>query len=284
MATAGSMMTSIRKILGDPNGDFANDNTIYDWLNRGQGQFCQNVLALDEIHDYPIVAKQSRYDLPSTCIIPIWIQWYQSRVAKLEYTPPNLWARVEERNPSATGTPDRYTVIRNQLLLGPQVPTTSSKTHLGSGAMTTANTTISLATTPIFRSKGFIKVDSEVIEYTALATTTMTGCARGLHGTTAATHASGVTVTQIDLQMLYRRTPAVIAATSTVPDIPLVYHDHLEMYALYLGWLARGDSEKAKAAFELVTQGEKDAKKIVGRRSMDGLLKIQERKHSWYGW
>jgi hypothetical protein len=86
------------------------------------------------------------------------------------------------------------------------------------------------------------------------------------------------------MQMLYRKSPAVIAATSTVPDIPSVYHDYLEYYAVYVGWLARGDNQKAQMALEVFSAYEKDAAKTIGRRSQDGLLQIQEKRNSGRWW
>ena len=284
MPSAGSILANVRVLAGDPDRDFITDAIGLDWVNQAQKRFCHLVLPLDEIKDYTLTAKQPRFDLPTNTIIPIWAIWYKSRVEKLEYRPPARWAYIIAAWPTGTGIPDCYTVIRNQLNVGPQTPQTDSATALASGAITETDTTLSLtAASGTFRAKGWVKLQGtggaadEIAEYTGVATTTLTGVVRGVHNTTAATHASGRAVTEIDLQMLYRRTPNLIAATTTDPDIPRAYHDYIEKYVLYLAWIARGDLAKAEAALSEFEKYEKETQKTVGRRAQDGLIQIQDR-------
>jgi len=69
--------------------------------------------------------------------------------------------------------------------------TTTSTTH------TDSVTTITVSSTTGFDSSGTIVIGDETITYTAIgSSTTFTGCTRGAGSTTAATIASGVTVTQ----------------------------------------------------------------------------------------
>ena len=69
--------------------------------------------------------------------------------------------------------------------------TTTSTTH------TDSVTTITVSSTTGFDSSGTIVIGGETITYTAIgSSTTFTGCTRGANRTTAATIASGVTVTQ----------------------------------------------------------------------------------------
>jgi len=69
--------------------------------------------------------------------------------------------------------------------------TTTSTTH------TDSVTTITVSSTTGFDSSGTIVIGGETITYTAIgSSTTFTGCTRGASNTTAATIASGVTVTQ----------------------------------------------------------------------------------------
>ena len=71
--------------------------------------------------------------------------------------------------------------------------TTTSTTH------TDSVTTITVTSTSGFDSAGTLFIGNEQITYTAIgSSTTFTGCTRGAGSTTAATIASGVTVTQFD--------------------------------------------------------------------------------------
>lgn len=284
MPQVGSILSNVRKLFGDPDRDFITDAVGLDWVDQAQRRFCHKVLPLDEIKDYAVTAKANKFDLPTNAIIPVAVMWYQARTARLNYAPPDHWYQLEEAHPNSTGSPEWYTVLRQQLVVGPQVPSTASKTALASGAMTAAVTTLNLsAASGTFRTKGFGKIESEVVEWTGVATTTLTGVTRGVHGTTAASHASGTTFTQMDILMTYRKTPAA-AATASNPDVPEMFHDYIEKYVLYLAWLARGDQSKAAAAFQEFEALEGDAIKTVGRRSMDGLMRIRDKKSRWRGW
>ena len=284
MPTAGSIITNIKRLAGDPDGDWLTDAIGLDFLDRSQRRFCHKVLPLDEFQDFTITAKQPRFTVATDVITPINLMWYKSRVIKLAYTPPDMWSRVEEANPTSTGTPELYTFLRRQIVVGPQVPSTASGAVLASGAITAATVQITMASVSNLRTKGYFKINSEVVEYTAQSGTILTGCVRGVHGTTAASHASGDTGTQIDLIMLYRKTPPVMTATTSSPEIPAAFHDYLERYALYLYWLARGDSDKAAAAMNEFQDMEADAIKTIGRRVQDGLIHIQEKRNRLRWW
>lgn len=278
MTTVGTLVANLRLMYGDTNADFISDTRGMDWINQGQRRFCTNVMPLDEIKDYTISTGVLRFNLPTNCIMPIAVMWKKNSTTRLEYVTPNTWYDMEEDQPNSSGDPDSYTLIRQQLVVGPQVPNTQSAYSTASGEMDAADTTLGLAAASgTFRSKGFVKVENEVIEFSGVSGTTLTGAIRGVHGTTAATHASGITVYEIDMQLTYRRNPAEMTATTSIPDIPEAYHNYLEKYALYLVWLARGDREKAEIAYNEFEVFEKEAQRNLSRRSLDGMLKIQER-------
>ena len=74
-----------------------------------------------------------------------------------------------------------------------------SATTLQTALTNTTGTTIVLASTSAFPATGTIQIGTEFISYTNNNTTTntLTGGARGVDGTTAATHSAGATVTNI---------------------------------------------------------------------------------------
>ena len=65
------------------------------------------------------------------------------------------------------------------------------------GALNDSDTTITVTSTTGFDSTGTIIIDSELITYIGTTSTTFTGCTRGALGTSAASHSSGATVTQV---------------------------------------------------------------------------------------
>lgn len=62
------------------------------------------------------------------------------------------------------------------------------------GAHNNSVTTITINTTALLKSSGFVKIDDEVIRYTGKTSTTLTGCERASLGTVAASHADNAPV------------------------------------------------------------------------------------------
>lgn len=269
MATAGSIISNIQLQVGDPSGDFLTNAVGLDWLSQAEQRLADKVLTLDEIKDYVIVGNQIRYDLPTNCIIPRAVTYFQSVTRVLEGCEPNFWDSLLESQTTGQGTPDFWTVIRKQLLIGPDAPLSNSATSTASGISTIAATTLDLtAASGTFRSRGFVKAGNEIIEYTAISTTTLTGCTRGVHNTTAAAITTGTQITEIDMQMRYSKMPNELTATTQVPETPAIYQKYLEKYVMYLYFLARGDSSKAEVVYNEFEVMEKDAQASVGRRML----------------
>lgn len=272
MATAGSILQNVRVQIGDPDRDFLTDTIGFEWLDAGQQRFCHKVLALDEIKDYAVDARQKRYDLPTNCILPFGVNWYKNTHRKLEWKDPSEWDRYEVYRPFSLGNPVCYSVIRRQLVVGPAAPVANSATALASGNQSSTATTINLtAASGTFRTRGWMinETSGEVVEFTNVSTSTITGCTRGVHGTSAASIASGDRFREVDLQMRYRKTPALITASTQSPEIPAAFHRYLEQYLLFLAWRARGDKAKADAAYTQFEEEEERSKETISRRSFE---------------
>lgn len=281
MATAGSIVQSVRIQYGDPDRDFITDTIGFEWLTKAQRRLCHEVLALDEIKDYPVVEGQKRYDLPDNCYIPFTALWWKDSRRELQPLDPSQWDQYEVRRILTTGYPTGFTVIRRQLVVGPAAPLSNSATALASGDYSSSATTIGLTSASgLFRSRGWLvnSTTGEVVEYTAIASTTVTGCSRGVHGTSTASVASNQQWKEVDLQMRYRRAPTDITASTQTPDVPTIFQDYLEHYMLYLAWRARGDKAKADAAYSQFEMEEKRAKDTVGRRIFSPRA-IKDRRH-----
>lgn len=281
MATAGSLVQDVRVQIGDPNGDFLSDTIGNEWLSAGQERFCHEVLALDEIKDYPLVARQKRYDAPSDYLLAMTVLWWKNSSRRIPFCDPSQFEEFEVCHPLVTGYPKAYSVIRRQLVIGPAAPTSDSATVIASGTALAAATTIGFsAASGVLRSRGWMLnvTTGEVFEFTNVATTTVTGCTRGVHNTTAASVASGHQFKEIDLQLRYRRSPTAITASTQTPDIASPFHRYLEHFVLYRAWLSRGDKAKAEAAYTMFQEEEKRAKDTTGRRAIEPRA-IVDRRH-----
>lgn len=63
-----------------------------------------------------------------------------------------------------------------------------------SGAHTDSVTTITLNSTNMLKTSGFVKIDDEIIKYTSKTSTQLQGCTRGVLGTTAVSHSDNAAV------------------------------------------------------------------------------------------
>lgn len=285
MATSGSLLQNVRVQIGDPSGDFLSDTIGFEWLDVAQQRFCHEVLALDEVKNYPLTAKQKRYDLPSDCYLPMSVLWYKNSSRKLSWADPAEFEEYEVYHPTTTGYPKAYSVIRRQMVLGPAAPVADSATALASGAFTSAATTIGLtAASGVFRTRGWLENQStgEVVEHTGVSTTTITGCTRGVHNTSATAVASNQQWKEVDVQMRYRKSPALMTASTQSPEIPAAFHRYLEHFVMFMAWRARGDKAKADAAYNQFEQEEKRAKDTIGRRAFEPRA-IKDRRHGYRG-
>lgn len=282
MPTAGSLVANVCVQIGDPNQDFLSDTIGFEWLSTAEQRFCHEVLALDEVKDYPLTARQKSYDLPTNYMIAMSVLWYKNSSRKLDWTDPSKFEEYEVYHPLTTGYPAGYSVIRRQLRLGPAAPVSDSATVVSSGTATPTGTTLGfVAASGVIRTRGFLENQTtlEVVEYTNVATSTVTGCVRGVHNTTAASVASGHQWKEIDLQLRYRRSPTPITASTQVPEIPSAFHHYLELWVLYQAWRARGDVSKAEIAYNQFEEEEKRSKDTISRRAIEPRM-IQDRRRT----
>ncbi len=215
------------------------------------------------------------------------VMWMQKRFTKLEPEPPNVWDQLVESYPLSTGSPYHYTVMRRsgdiqQIRIGPQLPNASSNFSSTTSTLTAGAATVPLAVaTGRFRSRGWAIISNgtldEVVEYTGLGASMLTGVIRGQHGTTGSAVGSDVRVRQVDLQVRYKKMPNALSTAAT-PEIPEPFHRYLETYALYLAKLAHGEPREADGYLQVYLKQKETARKMAGRRQQDGLMRIKPRR------
>lgn len=86
---------------------------------------------------------------------------------------------------------------------------------LSTAAHTAAVTTLTVASTSKFPSKGYLVIKREIVSYTGTTATTFTGCTRGVGGTTAAAFGSGTLVEQVPVAANHNDLAAAIVAVET---------------------------------------------------------------------
>ena len=115
----------------------------------------------------------------------------------------------------AVGTHNHLYIIQDQVLydITPLRDATNATSTLSSGVNASAN--LPLASVAGFKTAGVVKIGSEIITYTGISTLTLTGVGRGSNSTSAASHLSGATVTQVLIAPI---TTADTTTTLTITD------------------------------------------------------------------
>lgn len=239
-------------------GRFIN-NALEDWANT--------VEPLWRPYGWFVTAKQFRYDLPSDWIKPKTLMWYQGGADKeIPYMSPKEFQRKGFfKWNSTTSNPEAFTIIDNDLWLGPAPGTTSNSTLLNPGLGISASaTTIPVVDGTKYHTNGGIAlVDSEQIMYQGISSNDLTLCVRGQGGTTAAAHNSCTTTYRLDLVANYFYVPVALSATTDVPAIEQRWQKALLYKAIGDSLAMLGREDESAAQLE-----QYEAKKIEAKREM----------------
>jgi hypothetical protein len=160
-----------------------------EWANRGI-----NLWTIEECA-IPLVTNQGVYPIPADTIDILDLVTRTSNASTSNQTDINL-SRISEStystipNKLTTGRPIQVWFNRQTALTNG----TASTTIAAGYPITATDTTITLTSTSGLGSTGFVKIDSETIGYTNISGNQLLNCWRGQNGTTAASHAAGISV------------------------------------------------------------------------------------------
>lgn len=274
MATASAIIAQIRLRLGDTSGDFLTTDRGLTWLDEAHDQMVEILRPLKRTKSYTVAQYQEVFDLPADYIIFEVVTCTQSQRHQLEYRTPQEFEKLKMTG-RQIGRPDFYTVQDGKLYVWPMFGT-ASKAVIINASTTTSDTTITLASTSNLRDFGrFIVGTQEEGEYTTRGSTSISVVTRGLGGTVASSHASGVSLTQTDLELQYARRASALASTGT-PDTPAWTHPKLQNYVLYVAELSRGNAPKADYYWSLWQKDLEDAQFNVKKVQNQQNLRVKD--------
>lgn len=158
---------------------------------------------------FATVANQFRYSPDTTRVGILNTVIHDSK--PLTYMDRSLWEMVHIDTDSTSSFATHFNVWNNEIYLWPKPSTAATTTAINDVAnMSATATSVTVDSTSGFRAIGgfyrFI-IESEVIYATAVTATTFTGLLRAREGTTAATHADNVTITERDIVYTYQVEP-----------------------------------------------------------------------------
>ena len=215
----GRMMKLTRKRLGNPDFRDLTDEDIIDELNEKQRGIAHKRLwpFFEDTFSASIVAYQRAYDLSDS------VQAGKAHTVICRSEP---LAKIDTHrfdilhwDTAQTGEPTHARVWNNKIELYP-LPSSAATTDQLNGALTATATTITVDSTSGFSPSGRIIIDSEVISYNSVSSTTFRGCERGLEGTTAATHSDDAAVTERDLLYTAHVEPTELKDVGDETQIP----------------------------------------------------------------
>lgn len=268
MATLANLRTEVRRRVGEGSTSFLVDAELTSLLNEAQVDFASDEGILDADSGLALVAKQYEYAVPSNFINQRYLLHQEHR--KLHYVSQRRLFTVLNARPGITGIPLYWTIWDKVIRLYPTPNASSASTAINDGAGISASvTTITVDSTSGFSSSGRALIENEEVHYFDLTSTTLLQCKRGQAGTTAATHADDVAVSEAELRLFYYKTPTAMSADADTPDIPTEYHDILVYYAAGMFKIKDRKHEHARDLLGIWETKKARARAEIRRRQRD---------------
>ena len=277
--TAGSIITNVQARYGDTNGDFITNALGLVWLTKAQTKLCEKTFPLTRWKGNAVSANQESFSVPADCIVMEVIYHAKGLRQPLKKISPEEFFQFKQSIDGAVGDPRYWTRIEERIYVWPRYASASNTTTVsGNATVSTTTTTVVVATIGQLETSGIVSMDSEDIQYTSKgASGTLGGVIRGFAGTTQAQHSSNVTVTALDFQMVYKRQPASMSATTIAAEIPDFAVPHLENYTLYLAYVSAGEMEKAQLFYKTFLADIVDADYPLEKETMGQTLRVRNR-------
>ena len=197
--TGPSLVINARRFAQDTRAVHWSNNDWYALLDEAAKLLQSELKVLKNRTSLSIVANQRTYAMAKSVLVPQEIELYQAG-GTYKIRGRTMEEIRNQRLPLYGSRPFFYSYVDDEqtLFLTP-TPDTSADTDQLNGAVNSTVTTLTLDSTDDFYNEGRVIIDSEVIGYTAKTSTTLTGCVRGMEGTTAASHSDNAVVTERDL-------------------------------------------------------------------------------------
>jgi len=273
MATLSALRLDLQRRFQDKNGGALSTVPANLYINMACEDFVNDVQPMSREYGFYITAYQFRYDLPTDYIHSRAMMWYQQGTAgELPYLSPQEFKAhgfLDKRIVQAT--PEAYTIIDNDLYLGP-APSTTSNTSTTSASMTALTSSVTVTDSTKFHSPaGVILIESEQIAHQSntSSTNTLGLLLRGQGGTTAASHANPSTAKRLDLIMTYAYAHTYMTSDTQSPEFSGRYHRLIVLLALHYALKQFGMEDEAANAWEQYNSQKINAKREFRRQVRD---------------
>lgn len=272
MPTASYLIADMQAKLGDPSGNIFTSANLLNWLNEAQKEFCLENTPLRQVDATVIATGVNVFPIPSDKILWDGIFSRKQIGTKLKYLTYTQLNTQIAACPGAFGyDSDSCAELDGKLYVYPSYGTSAATAFCPFGATSTA-TTITVTSTSGWKAWGrFLTSSGEEVEYASIDGNNFYGCTRGVGGTTPASINKASKITQCDLWMVYRRYAKTMTAMTDVPEVPSVFHEGLEHYAMYLAYKQVGEMDKAKLVYGLWEEFVDRANYIASKEVLDSI-------------
>lgn len=236
------------------------NSAIREWQNRTEELRRENAITT--------TVNQFDYAAPTDIIKLISAIWMPTG-SELEVVGPTELMRYGGYRLRSVGTPALISQDENngRIRLYPAAPSTSVATAIDDAAgINTSVATIPVDATSTFTSPaGWVLIETEKILYQNTSSTEFLLCRRAMGGTTAASHANNIAVTQCNLHLIYSYVPAALTADGDSPPFNSRWHEYLNWCVLATALKLDGRLADASVAERKWEQGIREAKIAIRR-------------------
>lgn len=275
MTAFSALKTEVLQRVNDPQGNSITSTIAYRFINNALEDWTNSVEPLWRPYGWFITAKQFRYDLPADWVKPKTLMWYQAGAdLEIPYMSPKEFQRKGFFGYRGTvSNPQGFTIIDNDLWLGPAPGVTSNSSNLPFSILS-SDTTITVSDGTKFHTNGgMVLIGNEQIMHQGISTNDLTLCLRGQAGTTAASHSCGP-VYRLDLVANYFYVPPALSATTDVPAIEQRWQKALLYKAIGDCYKLLGRHEEATAELQLYEQKKMEAKREMRKLQRDTYTQV----------
>ena len=244
-ASAGTPPTQSSAYNPDTDGDSFSCASLYDWINDALKIASQICGGLIDYAGVSTVAGQPIYLVPGQwkVISDVWYDGYPLAGDKVG----NFFRRNSISASILSQVATSILDSRMSLEVWPQPVRTAASTTLNGGISATSSSLIATSGAGFLLTNGMVQVESEIMAYAGLNGNNIPGLIRGLGGSTAAAHANGVAVNELNLFFHGWRNYAPVfqpgQSTLTVP-VPVGWETLMILYGLARARLAEQNTQE----------------------------------------
>lgn len=278
MANLSQLRTHLRKMVQDIDGNTLSAGPANQLINNALEDFSNQTEQTFSEYGWFITAKKQRYDLPADHVKIKTLHWYQNGEFEIEYLSPKEFQEFGLLDRDRTSSAPRYyTLIDNDIYLGPAPSATSNTSTLSISASSSISTLTVADGTKFHSPAGFIDTDAtnEQMNYQNISGNSLLLCLRGQGRTTAQAITVGKTIRRLDMVAVMHYNPKSLSAAGDTPVLDARWHYWFLEKAISEAFMLQGRTQDAVKHLQYYEAKVKTAKREIEKRQRDQLTTVR---------